>query len=74
MLVHFSVMIFFNSKYIIICAYRSMVDVISTLTNNLDWEMFPMIIRRGHVCEDALKRVAKSSFHPSKRLEVIIII
>lgn len=49
----------------------SLNDVVKELQKNVDKnEKFNMLVRRGHVLEDAVRRSRKDSFSPTKKIVV----
>ena len=55
---------------IVLESNRSLADVVKLLAKNLVSEKIVMVVRRGYVVVDALKRVAKYSFHPTQTIQV----
>lgn len=60
----------------IVCihTFRTLADVVKSLTTNLSLETYDMVIRRGHVLEDALKRAGRALFNASKRIKVSTVV
>ena len=49
---------------------KSVAEVVKTLASGVSAGKCSMVIRRGHVLEDALKQARKASFDPSMNVEV----
>lgn len=51
--------------------YSTIADVVKRLMSGVDEDnVFDMVIRRSHILSDALRRMTKQSFDPSKKIKV----
>ena len=54
------------------CTCRSVADIVQRLAGSLSTETYDMVVRRGHVLQDGLKRARRDQFSPSKRIKVTV--
>ena len=54
------------------CTCRSVADILQRLAGSLSTETYDMVVRRGHVLQDGLKRARRDQFSPSKRIKVTV--